>query len=134
MKIDSGDAVDNDIDDTDEGHVGKNQSVVHSEENLDGNDGLQRLGQSGNFSAGPSSASEEQDHSTNSKDILRKGCSETTKKVSASSPRSKQVTCHLDQEGTDEDDFHAQAAVAKKDVDDKKGSHEIKDDVSSLVL
>jgi hypothetical protein len=40
----------------------------------------------------------------------------------------------LDQEGTDEDDFHAQAAVAKKDVDDKKGSHEIKDDVSSLVL
>ncbi|XP_004956435.1 uncharacterized protein LOC101759939 isoform X2 [Setaria italica] len=129
-EIDSDDAVDNEIGDTDEGQVGKSQSVVHNEENLDGSDGLQKIGQSGNSSGGPSSASEEQDHSTNSKDILQKGSSGTTKKVSACSPRSKQVASHLDQEGADEDDSHAQAAVAKKGVDDKRGSHEIKDDVS----
>jgi hypothetical protein len=128
-EIDSDDAVDNDIDDTD-GHVGKSHSVVHSEENLDGSDCLQKLGQSDN-SAGPSAA-EEQDNSTNSKDILQKGGSETTKKVSTSSLRSKQVAYHLDQEGAYKDDSHAQAAVVKKGVDDKKSSHEMKDDVSSL--
>nr|TKW32342.1 hypothetical protein SEVIR_2G163600v2 [Setaria viridis] len=101
-EIDSDDAVDNEIGDTDEGQVGKSQSVVHNEENLDGSDGLQKIGQSGS--------------------------SGTTKKVSACSPRSKQVASHLDQEGADEDDSHAQAAVAKKGVDDKRGSHEIKDD------
>ena len=133
-EIDSDDA-DNDIDGTDEGQVGKNQSDMHSEECVDGttSDGLQKTGQSGN-SDGPTLASGEQVHSTDSKDILqKKSSSQTTKKVSRSSTRSRQGASHLEQEGADEDDSHGQAAVVNKDVDDKRSSHEIKDDVSSLV-
>ncbi|CAN6210284.1 unnamed protein product [Urochloa humidicola] len=124
--------IDSDDADTDEGQVGKNQSVVHSEEHVDGrtSSGLQKTGQSGNSSDGPSSASEEQDHSTNSKDILKKGSSGTSKKVSRSSTRSRQSASHLEQEGADEDDSHVQAAVMNKGVDDERSSREKKDDVS----
>jgi len=136
-EIDSDDA-DNDIDGTD-GQIGKNQSDVHSEECVDGttSDGLQKTGQSGN-SDGPTLASGEQVHSTDSKDILqKKSSSQTTKKVSRSSTRSstrsRQGASHLEQEGADEDDSHGQMAVVNKDVDGERSSHEIKDDVSSLV-
>ncbi|CAL5090719.1 unnamed protein product [Urochloa decumbens] len=124
--------IDSDDADTDEGQVGKNQSVVHSEDHVDGRTGtgLQKTGQSGNSSDGPSSASEEQDNSTNSKDILRKGSSETSKNISGSSTRSRQGASHLEQEGADEDGSHAQAAVMNKGADDKSSSREIKDDVS----
>ncbi|CAL5065234.1 unnamed protein product [Urochloa decumbens] len=121
--------IDSDDADTD-GQVGKNQSVVHSEDHVDGRTGtgLQKTGQSGNSSDGPSSASEEQDNSTNSKDILKKGSSETSKKISGSSTRSRQGASHLEQEGADEDDSHAQAAVMNKGADDERSSCEIKDD------
>ncbi|KAG2633908.1 hypothetical protein PVAP13_2NG253800 [Panicum virgatum] len=127
-EIDSDDA-DNDIDGTDEGQVGKNQSDMHSEECVDGttSDGLQKTGQSGN-SDSPTLASEEQVHSTNSKDILQKSSSQTTQKVSRSSSRSRQGASHLEQEGADEDDSHGQMAVVNKDVDGERSSHEIKDD------
>lgn len=120
-------AVDNDINDTD-GQADTNQSDVHSEEHVDGRttDSLQKTGQSGNASDGPSSASEEQGHLTNSKDVLHKGSSQTTKKVSGTLTRSRQ--------GADEDGSHAQADVVNKGVDDESSSHKIKDDVSSLAL
>lgn len=134
-EIDSDDAVDNCINDTD-GQVGKNQSVVCSDECVDGRtgDGLQKTGQPSNSSNGTFSASEEQDHSTNSKDILQKGSSQTTKKVSGSSMRNRQNASHLEQEGADEDGSHVQVADVNKSLDDERCSHEITDDVSSLVL
>ncbi|RLN35258.1 uncharacterized protein C2845_PM03G30460 [Panicum miliaceum] len=73
---------------------------------------------------------EEQDHSTNSQDILQKSSSQTTKKVSRRSTRSRQGASHLEQQGADEDDSHGQASVVNKDVGDESSSHEIKDDVS----
>ncbi|CAN6173798.1 unnamed protein product [Urochloa humidicola] len=124
--------IDSDDADTDEGQVGKNQSVVPSEGHVDvrTGTGLQKTGQSGNSSDGPSSASEEQDHSINSKDILQKGGSETSKKVSGRLTRSRKGASHLEQEDADEDDSHAQAAVVNKGVDDERSSGETKDDVS----
>ncbi|CAN6217113.1 unnamed protein product [Urochloa humidicola] len=108
--------IDSDDADTD-GQVGKNQSVVHSEGHVDGRTGADE-------------ASEEQDHSINSEDILQKGSSETSKKVSGRLTRSRQGASHLEQEGADEADSHAQAAVVNKGVDGERSSGETKDDVS----
>ncbi|XP_062201726.1 ASI1-immunoprecipitated protein 2-like isoform X2 [Phragmites australis] len=141
--IDSDDAVDNDIDDTDEGQVGKNQSIAHIEECIDGGTGdldIPKTGKSGNSSDGLSSASEEQDHSTNSKDIIKKSSTQTTERVSESPTRSKKDEFHLKQEGVDieptgqndlanEDGSHAKAAVVKKGTVEERSSQEIKDDV-----
>ncbi|CAN6195370.1 unnamed protein product [Urochloa humidicola] len=106
--------IDSDDADTD-GQVGKNQSVVHSEGHVDGRTGADE-------------ASEEQDHSINSEDILQKGSSETSKKVSGRLTRSRQGASHLEQEGADEADSHAQAAVVNKGVDGERSSGETKDD------
>ncbi|XP_066369129.1 ASI1-immunoprecipitated protein 2-like isoform X2 [Miscanthus floridulus] len=110
--IESDGAVDSDSDDTD-GQVGKSQPSAHIEEQ-----------------EGPSSASEEQDHSTNSKDMLQKASSQSTKKVSRSSTSSKQGAPHLEQEGANEDGSHVQVAAVYKDMDNERSSQEIRDDVS----
>ena len=114
--IESDGAVDSDSDDTD-GQVGKSQPSAHIEEQ-----------------EGPSSASEEQDHSTNSKDILQKASSQNTKKVSRSSTSSKQGASHLEQEGANEDGSHVQVAAVYKDIDNERSSQEIRDDVSFLLF
>ncbi|XP_066374441.1 ASI1-immunoprecipitated protein 2-like isoform X2 [Miscanthus floridulus] len=111
--IESDGAVDSDSDDTD-GQVGKSQPSAHIEEQ-----------------EGPSSASEEQDHSTNSKDMLQKASSQNTKKVSRSSTSSKQGASHLEQEGANEDGSHVQVAAVYKDIDNERSSQEIRDDVSN---
>jgi cobalamin biosynthesis Mg chelatase CobN len=110
--IESDGAVDSDSDDTD-GQVGKSQPSAHIEEQ-----------------EGPSSASEEQDHSTNSKDMLQKASSQNTKKVSRSSTSSKQGASHLEQEGANEDGSHVQVAAVYKE----RSSQEIRDDVSFLLF
>ena len=113
--IESDGAVDSDSDDTD-GQVGKSQPSAHIEEQ-----------------EGPSSASEEQDHSTNSKDMLQKASSQSTKKVSRSSTSSRQGASHLEQEGANEDGSHVQVAAVYKDID-KESSQKIRDDVSFLLF
>ena len=113
--IESDGAVDSDSDDTD-GQVGKSQPSAHIEEQ-----------------EGPSSASEEQDHSTNSKDMLQKASSQNTKKVSRSSTSSKQGASHLEQEGANEDGSHVQVTAVYKDID-KESSQKIRDDVSFLLF
>uniref|UniRef100_A0A0A9DJ57 Zinc finger PHD-type domain-containing protein n=1 Tax=Arundo donax TaxID=35708 RepID=A0A0A9DJ57_ARUDO len=127
MVADSDDAVDNYIDDRDEGQVGKSQSI----ECVDGKTGdpdVPKTGKSGNSSDGKSSASEEQDHLTNYKDMIQKAESPT---------RSKQDKLHLEQEGVDseppgqnnlanEDGSNEQASVVKKGTDEERSSREIK--------
>jgi hypothetical protein len=107
--IESDGAVDSGSDDTD-GQVGKGQPSAHIEKHVDGRTGddLAKAGHSGNSSDGPSSASEEQDHSTNSKDKLQKSSSQNTKKVFGNSTNSKQGASHLEQEGANEDGSHVQ--------------------------
>ena len=113
--IESDGAVDSDSDDTD-GQVGKSQPSAHIEEQ-----------------EGPSSASEEQDHSTNSKDILQKASSQNTKKVFGNSTNSKQGASHLEQEGANEDGSHVLVTAVYKDID-KESSQKIRDDVSFLLF
>ena len=133
--IESDGAVDSDSDDTD-GQVGKGQPSAHIEEHVDGRTGddLAKAGHSGNSSDGPSSASEEQDHSTNSKDKLQKASSQNTKKVFGNSTNSKQGASHLEQEGANEDGSHVQVAAVYKDIDNERSSQEIRDDVSFLLF
>ncbi|XP_062203574.1 protein PARALOG OF AIPP2-like isoform X3 [Phragmites australis] len=108
-------------------------------------------------SDGPSSSSEEQDHSANSKNRLQKACSQTTERFPNSptgfeksfcseketdATRSKEDTLHLKQKGVDseptsqndlanEDGSSMQTAVVKKGIDEERSSREIKDDVSN---
>ncbi|KAJ1265341.1 hypothetical protein BS78_08G069300 [Paspalum vaginatum] len=127
--IDSDDAVDNDIDDTYEGQVGKSRSSANIEEH-DGRagDDLPKPGRLGNSSNGPSSASEGQDHMTKSEDILQTASSQTTK-FFGNSTTSKEGASHLEQEGADEDGSHVQVGVMNKVIDVKRSSQEIKGDV-----
>lgn len=127
--LDCDDAVDNDIDDTYRGQVGKSQTSAHIEAHVDGRTGndLPKPGQSGIFSNDPSSASEGQDHLTNSEDNLQAGSSQTTK-VFGSSIRRKDGASHLGHEGANEDGSHQQVVVNKV-IEDERNSQKIKGDV-----
>lgn len=133
--IESDGAVDSDSDDTD-GQVDKNQPSAHIEEHVDGRTGddLATAGHSGNSSNGPSSASEEQDHSTNSKDKLQKASSQNTKKVFGNSTNGKQGASNLEQECANEDGSHVLVAAVYKDIDNERSSQKIRDDVSDAQL
>lgn len=133
--IESDGAVDSDSDDTD-GQVDKNQPSAHIEEHVDGRTGddLATAGHSGNSSNGPSSASEEKDHSTNSKDKLQKASSQNTKKVFGNSTNGKQGASNLEQECANEDGSHVLVAAVYKDIDNERSSQKIRDDVSFLLF
>ncbi|TVU50462.1 hypothetical protein EJB05_01834 [Eragrostis curvula] len=128
---DSDDAVDNDMDDTDEGMAGTSQSTGHIEECADGRTGdpdLPKTGNSGNSSDG-TSASEEQVLSANSKHMIQKASCQPREKVSERPTRSKRSKRHLN-DLENEAGSHMEAAVVKKGPDEEM-SQEIKnDDVS----
>ncbi|KAL6651984.1 hypothetical protein ACP70R_010909 [Stipagrostis hirtigluma subsp. patula] len=151
--VDSDDAVDSY---TDEDQVGISQSA-DIEECVDGGTGdldLSKKAQLGTSSDGQSSASEEQDHSTNSKDMPQKACSQGTEQFpecqavtgksfgaeeETNATRRLQDALNLKQEGVDsestgqkalanENSSNVQAAVMKKAIDEERSSREIKDD------
>jgi hypothetical protein len=132
--VDSDDAVGDDIDDTDKGHVGTSQSVGHIEESAAGwtdDPDLSKTDQLlGDSSDGPSSALEEQDLSANSKNIVVKACPQTTDKVSGKRMRNKQGKRHNDLEN--EDGSCMDLVAVKKGTDEDRSPLETKDYVSLL--
>lgn len=135
--INSDDAVDDDINDTDKGQGCSSQSNVHTEESADGRTGdpvLSKTDRSGDSSDGPSSAPEE-DLSANPKDIIKKAISETKEKVPGSRMRSKQGKNHLKQEGVhSEPSDRNDLAAVKKGTDEERSSRQISNAVSFLFL
>ncbi|KAK3139732.1 hypothetical protein QOZ80_5AG0389010 [Eleusine coracana subsp. coracana] len=121
--IDSDDAVDDDISDTDKGQVGSSQSA----DGRTGDPDFSKTNRSGDSSDGPSSDPEE-DLSANPKDIIQKATSQTTETIVENRMRSKQGKHNLKQEGvnskpSDQNDL----ADMKKCTDEERSSREIKD-------
>ncbi|KAL6622892.1 hypothetical protein ACP70R_032771 [Stipagrostis hirtigluma subsp. patula] len=149
--INSDDAVDCYIHDTDEGHVGISQSAGIEEcvDERTGDVDIAKTGQSGHSSDDQSSASEEQVQSTNSRNAPQKACSQTaemipespdvieksfcaTKKTDATG--SKQDTSNLKEVDTEpagqnalsnEDGSNVHTAVVKDSIDEERSSQGI---------
>ncbi|KAK3136470.1 hypothetical protein QOZ80_5BG0435840 [Eleusine coracana subsp. coracana] len=121
--IDSDDAVDDDISDTDKGQVGSSQSA----DGRTGDPDLSKTNRSGDSSDGPSSDPEE-DLSANPKDIIQKATSQTTETIVENRMRSKQGKRYLKQGGVNsEPSDQNDLADMKKGTDEERSSREIKD-------